>query len=108
MALDPSLQWNTLHTGIQTTTLVSRIDGSTQLCSICREPDHTVGQCALSYLQPGTAVWPPGPRAPLRRRPESLANICESGVAPSRACIDSGMSALHAYGETLCSTPCSL
>ena len=85
-ALDPSLRWNTLHPGIQTATLVGRTAGSTLLCSICREPDHTAGQCALSYLQPptgtsnapGPSVWPPGPRAPLRRQPESMMNICVS------------------------------
>ena len=85
-ALDPLLRWNTLHPGIQAATLVGRTAGSTLLCSICREPDHTAGQCALSYLQPptgtsnapGPSVWPPGPRAPLRRQPESMMNICVS------------------------------
>ena len=85
-ALDTSLRWNTLHPGIQAATLVGRTAGSTLLCSICRKPDHTAGQCALSYLQPptgtsnapGPSVWPPGPRAPLRRQPESMMNICVS------------------------------
>ena len=38
-ALDPSLRWNTLHPGIQAA--IGRTAGSTLLCSICREPDHT-------------------------------------------------------------------
>ena len=79
-ALDPSLRWITQHPGIQAATLVGRTAGLTLLCSICREPDHTAGQCALSYFQPPTgtsnapgpfslATWP---RAPL---PESMTNI---------------------------------
>ena len=72
--------------GIPAATLVGRTAGSTLLCSICREPDHTARQCALSYLQPptgtsnapGPSVWPPGPRGPLRRQLESMTNICMS------------------------------
>ena len=79
-ALDPSLRWNTLHPGIQAATLVGHTAGSS---SIYREPDHTAGQCALSYLQPptgtsnasGPSVWPPGPRAPLTA---PMTNICVS------------------------------
>ena len=85
-ALEPSLRWNTLYPRIQAATLVGRTAGSTLLCSICREPDHTAGQCGLSYFQPptgtsnapGPSVWPPGPRAPLRCQPESMTNICVS------------------------------
>ena len=74
-ALDPSLRWNTQHPGIQAATLVGRTAGSTLLCSICREPDDTAGQCALSHwdLQCSRSIslatWP---RAPL---PESMTNI---------------------------------
>ena len=35
----PSLRWNT---GIQAATLVGHTAGSTLLCSICREPDHSI------------------------------------------------------------------
>ena len=85
-ALDPLLRWNMLHPGIQAATLVGHTAGSTLLCSIRREPDHTALQCALSYIQPptvtsnapGPSFLSPGPRAPLRRWPESLANICVS------------------------------
>ena len=47
---------------------------------------------------PGPSVWPPGSSAPLRCRPEAHACSRTNGVAPSRACVHSGMSALHAYG----------
>ena len=75
---------NTVHPGIQATTLVGRTAGSTLLCGIQTTLQGSV--CALSYLQPptgtsnapGPSVWPPGPSAPLRRRPEALANICVS------------------------------
>ena len=85
-ALDPALRWNTLHPGIQASTLVGRVAGTALLCTLCREPDHSAGQCALSYLQsPPVSVHsagPPapvtGPRTPFRRRPETLAGICVS------------------------------
>ena len=47
---------------------------------------------------PGPSDWRPGSSAPLRRRPEAHACPGTNGVAPSRACVHSGMSALHAYG----------
>ena len=85
-ALDPSLKWNTLHPGIQASTLVGRTSRLATFCTLCREPDHTAEQCALSYmrppgsqlplLQPSTSL-PAGPyRTLFRRRPESLAGIC--------------------------------
>ena len=73
---------NTVHPGIQATTLVGHTAGSTLLCG--RQTTLQGSACALSYLQPptgtsnalGPSVWPPGPSAPLRRRPEvALANI---------------------------------
>ena len=61
-ASDPSLWWNTLHPGIQSVTLVGCTAGSTLLCSICRETDHTAGQCTLSYVQCSCSIslatWP--------------------------------------------------
>ena len=50
-ALDPSLRWNTLHPGIQASTIVGRVAGSTILCTLCREPDHSTRQCTLLYLR---------------------------------------------------------
>ena len=85
-ALDPSLRRNTLHPGIQASTLVGSVTRSVLLCTLCREPDHSAGQCALSYLQSlpvsvhsaGLPTSVTGPRAPFRCRPESLAGICVS------------------------------
>ena len=87
-ALDPSLRWNTLHPGIQASTLVGRTSRLATFCTLCREPGHTAEQCALTYIwPPGSQPFlpaplfslPPGPvgyRASLRRRPESLTGIC--------------------------------
>ena len=51
-ALDPSVKWNELHPGIQAATLVGHSSGPVPSCRICREPDHSAAQCALSYTQP--------------------------------------------------------
>ena len=87
-ALDPSLKWNTLHPGIQASTLVGHTSRLATLCTLCREPDHTTEQCALIYIQsPGSELSLPAPssrlltgpvghRASLRRQPKSLAGIC--------------------------------
>ena len=120
--MDPSLRWNTLHPGIQAATLVGRTAGSTLFCSICREPDHTAGQCALSYLQPptgtfnapGLSIWPPGPRPPLRRCPESMTNMHvleqRSLHVPGHVSVQACLRYMPAapYGERLCGNPCSL
>ena len=50
-ALDHSLRWNTLHSGIQAATLVGQPSGTGMFCTLCREPDHTADHCALTYLQ---------------------------------------------------------
>ena len=60
-AIDPSLQWNTLHPGIQAATLLGRNAGATTLCTLCREPDHVNARCALYNLQE-----PPRERSPPR------------------------------------------
>ena len=86
---------NTVHPGIQATTLVGHTAGSTLLCGI--QTTLQGSACALSYLQPptgtsdapGPSVWLPGPSAPLRRRPEAHACPGTNGVAPSRACVHS-------------------
>lgn len=85
--LDPSLQWNTLHPGIQAAMLVGSSSGRGLFCTLCRETDHTAERCALSYLQGPLPQRPPtispSPHArpgyqPPRRRPESLSRICVS------------------------------
>ena len=50
-ALDHSLKWNTLHPGIQASTLVGRTSRLAMFCTLCREPDHTAKQCALTYIR---------------------------------------------------------
>ena len=89
-AIDHSIQWNTLHPGIQAATLVGRGLGASILCTLCREPDHTADHCALSYLhQPlasahtvplGTAGNPVVTRSRPHpgRRSESMLGICIS------------------------------
>ena len=53
-ALDPSLRWNTLHPGIQASTIVGHVAGSALLCTLCREPDHSM--CPfLSPVTPGVS-----------------------------------------------------
>ena len=60
--LDPSHRWNTLHAGIQASMIVGCVAGSALLCTLCREPDHSAGQCVLSYLQsPPVSVHSAGP-----------------------------------------------
>ena len=92
-ALDPSLKWNTLHPGIQASTLVGRTSRPATFCTLCREPDHTSEQCALIYLQPpgshlplsapssgliSPSAVPARPRAQFRRHPGLVAGICVS------------------------------
>ena len=73
-----------------TVTLVCRCDGSALISNLTSDRIRTEW--------PGPSVWRPGSSAPLRRRPEAHACPGTNGVAPSRACVHSGMSALHAYG----------
>ena len=72
-AIDPSLPWNTIHPGLQATTIFSQrsVGPVGTLCNLCREPDHTAMHCALSQLQDQvTTRVPPvhaSGRAPQRR-----------------------------------------
>ena len=50
-ALDSSMRWNTLNTGIQASTLVDQTGGVSTFCTLRREVDHNTSQCALTYLQ---------------------------------------------------------
>ena len=51
--LNPSLPWNVIHPGLQATTILGQQPvGSGTSCSLCRECDHVVSQCALAQLQP--------------------------------------------------------
>ena len=81
-ALDPALKWNSLHPGIQASTLVGQVANAHMLCRLCREPDHSANQCALWYLQPPTSnLGVPGSSSTQRfpgRRQDSRANLCLS------------------------------
>ena len=81
--LGPSVKWNELHPGIQAATLVGRSSGLVPLCRICREPDHSAAQCALSYTQlqgsargDDYADWQSGSLLPPRRLHQD--RICAS------------------------------
>ena len=51
-AIDPSLQWNTIHPGLQATTILAqRPSGAGTYCVTCQECDHVASQCALPQLQ---------------------------------------------------------
>ena len=90
VAIDSALQWNTLHAGLQASTILGQRSSSGIFCTLCRESDHTPDQCALSYLYPHPTQNTPlalggvndqqrSKRQPnQRRRPESLLNICVS------------------------------
>ena len=65
-ALDGTLQWNTIHPGIQAATLVGRTAKPGLFCTLCRESDHSTGDCALGYLQP-TLMQPLRPAMPTQR-----------------------------------------
>lgn len=52
-ALDSAMTWNSIHPGIQAATLWGTTPGPVRLCTLCREPDHAAGSCALMYLQQG-------------------------------------------------------
>lgn len=88
-AIDRTLPWNTLHPGIQASTLVGYAVGPRNFCRLCRGADHAAVDCALAYLQqqppnrPTMAPASSGPPAsfqgpPRRRRTVSSFNICSS------------------------------
>ena len=96
VAIDRTLQWNTLHPGLQASTILGQRTASGSFCNICRESDHSSQQCALSYLHQTTPQSQPSSQPPqvrltsnndpqrarrpmqIRRRPESLLQICVS------------------------------
>ena len=90
VAIDSTLQWNTIHPGIQASTLLGQTPGQGVFCTLCREPDHKSMGCALSYLQePQSPAWPimPTPagtaaslkgRQSLKRRQTPEQSVCSS------------------------------
>lgn len=88
-AIDHTLQWNTIHPGIQAATLVGQAPAPLRFCTLCREADHSAPGCALAYLQPTSSAPagagavrqtpPQGPHLGGRRRaPSSGYTICSS------------------------------
>jgi len=65
-AIDPLTRWNTLSPGLlASTVLCQRAQRGTQFCTLCREVDHTMYQCALYYCYaPNTCSAPPHPDRP--------------------------------------------
>ena len=64
-AIDPLTRWNTLSPGLlASTVLCQRAQRGTQFCTLCREVDHTMFQCALYYCYaPNTcSAHPDGPK----------------------------------------------
>ena len=67
-AVDPSLRWNTLLSGLLASTMLGR--GTRQgvlFCTLCRDVDHTRTQCALLCMHPPT-TWTPTATSPVPRR----------------------------------------
>ena len=82
-AIDGTLLWNTLHHGIQATTLLGQAPGQWVFCTLCGEPGHRAAGCALSYLQDpqlgtSTGAANPKPHQSLRWRRASDQRVCRS------------------------------
>ena len=78
-AIDTSLPWNVLVPGLQAATLLGNRSGPPGLfCGLCREPDHSTGQCALSVTQQPASSSSPATFSRRPRRPETIAGICAS------------------------------
>ena len=72
LAVDPSMQWNTVNTSLLASTMLGhRSTGQGVFCSLCRGVDHTRAQCALACLEPTTPPVAPQRFLPLQagRRP---------------------------------------
>ena len=87
-ALDPAMSWNSIHPGIQAATLWGTTPGPAQLCTLCREPNHAAGNCALMFLQrPRVQPLPQRqqaaganvhPRTRRRPHPDTMKGLCVS------------------------------
>ena len=80
VAIDQSLRWNTIHSGLQATTILGQRSGGGMACSICQECDHTPSQCAMAHIQQpvlSSSSRPQG-RPPLPRRPGRQPPVCMS------------------------------
>ena len=63
VAIDQSLRWNTIHSGLQATTILGQRSGGGMACSICQECDHTPSQCATAHIQQPVCPQAAGHRA---------------------------------------------
>ena len=85
-ALNSMLTWNSLQPGLHASAILGQRSCNGVFCTLCKGTDHSVAQCALSYVHhPVTSqtLHPPNlryrPQAQsLPRRPESLQRICIS------------------------------
>ena len=83
VAIDPTLQWNSLMPGLHTSTILSTRNGTGLFCTLCKGSDHPNTTCALTYLHhqgmpplAPTQTSTSSRRPP--RRPESMLHICVS------------------------------
>ena len=75
-AADPSLRQNSLLPGLHASTMLGHGTSQAALsCTLCREMDHTLAQCALMCLNPTMARAPIISASNTRRRSD---NICMS------------------------------
>ena len=51
-ALSPSTVWHELNPSLHASTVLSYRAGPGKVCTLCHEPDHTAGGCAMQLLQP--------------------------------------------------------
>ena len=78
-AIGTSLPWNVLVLGLQAAMLLGNHSGPPGLfCGLCREPDHSTGQCALNVTQQPASSSSPTTFSCHPRRPETVASICAS------------------------------
>ena len=104
-AIDPHLPWHTLHPGLQAVTVLSNrgASGGTT-CSICREPVHSVGQCALfGVQQPLLSQASSSSQFCHSRRVDQVCTLWNRGNCEGGTC--TGISAWHVGGPQICKLP---
>ena len=83
-AIDPTLQWNLIHPGLQATTILAqRATGASVFCSLCQDCDHLASNCALAQLQ----------------------HQATGRLQPTRPLTRSGGRICHSWNEGACSYP---
>ncbi len=74
-ALNPIMQWNTVHPELQATTILSQRTSAGLFCTLCQECDHNSQQCAMSQLQSPVVRAAP---VSSRQSGRSMGRICSS------------------------------